>query len=196
MKAPFEVETDRLVLRPPTRDDARAIFEQWGRDTTVTRFLSFPTHEGLNDTLSFISMSQDAWRDEPAGPYLVFRRSDDRLLGSTGLDFETRYRASTGYVFAHSAWGHGYATEVVDAMLDVARELGVQRLHAEVHPDHEASRRVLEKAGFHFEGVLRCHTEFPNLDPGVAADVAVYAVGRRPEGDADWQRDEREAVPR
>jgi RimJ/RimL family protein N-acetyltransferase len=97
------------------------------------------------------------------------------LLGSTGLAFETPIRASTGYVLAKDAWGQGFATEAVIAMRHIAADLGIQRLYAMCHLEHRPSRNVLEKGGFELEGTLKRFFEFPNLDPGVAVDVASYA---------------------
>jgi RimJ/RimL family protein N-acetyltransferase len=97
------------------------------------------------------------------------------MLGSTGLGFETPQQAATGYVLARDAWGAGYATEALAAMRDLATRLAVDRLYALCHPEHRASARVLEKCGFLLEGTLRAYTEFPNLAPGVPADVRCYA---------------------
>jgi RimJ/RimL family protein N-acetyltransferase len=60
-------------------------------------------------------------------------------------------------------------------MVAVAGEVGVRRLYALCHPEHPASRRVLEKCGFALESVLRRHSEFPNLRPGEPADTLCYA---------------------
>lgn len=59
-----------------------------------------------------------------AGPYMIEARDTGMLLGSTGLLFETPSRAATGYVLAADAWGQGFATEALGAMLEVAREVG------------------------------------------------------------------------
>jgi RimJ/RimL family protein N-acetyltransferase len=90
--------------------------------------------------------------------------------------FETPHRAMTGYVFATDAWGLGYATEALAAMVDVARAAGVRRLYALVHADHRASARVLERCQFDREGTLRRYDEFPNLVPGEPQDVVCYAT--------------------
>ena len=79
-------------------------------------------------------------------------------------------------VFAKDAWGKGYATEALRAIVDVARTIGVVRLYALCHTEHVVSSRVLEKCGFAREGVFRRHTEFPNLRPGEPADVFCYAL--------------------
>ena len=90
--------------------------------------------------------------------------------------FETPARAATGYVLARRAWGNGYATEALGAMVDVARDSGVRRLYAICHHAHRASARVLEKGGFTLEGVLRRYADFPNLEPGEPTDVLCYST--------------------
>ena len=82
----------------------------------------------------------------------------------------------TGYVLARDAWGHGYATEALRAMVLLAFGLApVERLYAITHPSNTASERVLAKAAFTKEGILRRHTVFPNLTTSAAQDVAIWA---------------------
>lgn len=144
----------------------------------MTRFLGWRTHRTLADTEEFLAFCADQWARWPAGPLLIESRLDGTLLGGTGLGFETPQQASTGYVLAYDAWGFGYATEALGAMRDRAARLGLERLYAFCHPGHRASARVLEKCGFLCEGTLRAYAEFPNLAPGVPADVLCYAVRR------------------
>ena len=82
----------------------------------------------------------------------------------------------TGYVLAKDAWGRGYATEALSAMVGVAKNSGLRRLYALCHHEHRASARVLEKCDFAREGVLRAYVEFPNLIPVEPQDVACYAI--------------------
>jgi ribosomal-protein-alanine N-acetyltransferase len=174
--APYRLETARLILRRPRPADAEAILARYAADPVVTRFLSWPTHRSLDDTRAFLAGSDAEWARWPAGPYLVEARAGGRLLGGTGLSFETPHRAMTGYVFASDAWGQGYATETLGAVAALAREVGVRRLYALCHPDHRPSWRVLEKCGFVREATLRRHSEFPNLTPGEPLDTLCYAL--------------------
>jgi methylisocitrate lyase len=176
MKAPASIETERLLLRRPRAGDAEAIFTRYASDPEVTRFLSWPRHGSVADTQAFLAFSDAEWERWPAGPYLIVARGDCGLLGGTGLGFETQYRAATGYVLAKDAWGHGYATEALRAMVDLASRIGVQRLYAICHASHRASYRVLEKCGLEREGLLHRYEEFPNVAPGVPADVLCYAT--------------------
>jgi RimJ/RimL family protein N-acetyltransferase len=172
--APELIETARLELRRPQPRDADAIFSRYSGDPDVTRLVGWPMHRAVDAARSFISYSDGQWSEWPAGPYLIFERGG--LVGSTGLVFETPYRAQTGYVLAKDAWGRGIATEALEAMVGLARASGVRRLYALCHHSHRTSARVLEKCGFAREGVLRAYAEFPNLAPVGPQDVLCYAI--------------------
>src|SRR5215831_14989217 len=151
MKAPEHIETTRLVLRKPTAADAEAIYGRYASDTEVTKYLGWPRHRSIEETKAFLAHSEAAWIRWPAGPYLIESRGDRKLLGGSGFTFEAPTVALTGYVLARDAWGRGYATEALAAVVAVAQRLGVQRLYALCHPNHQASIHVLEKCGFAFE---------------------------------------------
>ena len=179
MKAPLQLATARLLLRQPQPHDADAIFERYASDPEVTGFLGWPRHRSIQDTEAFLQFSAREWERWPAGPYLIVSRADGRLLGGTGLGFETAHEAVTGYVLARDAWGKGYATEALGAMIEVAARIGVTRLTALCHPDHRLSQRVLEKCGFVRDETSRL-LEFPNLLPGVQREAFSYALILRP----------------
>lgn len=175
MNAPERIDTTRLRLRRPRPADAGAIFERYASDLEVTRYVGWPAHQSVKGTRAFLALSDAEWARWPAGPYLVESRADGSLLGGTGLGFETPYRASTGYILARDAWGKGYATEALRAMVTLAQTVGLRRLYAICHVDHRASARVLEKCDFAREGVLRQYSAFPNLNAGEICDVLCYA---------------------
>jgi [ribosomal protein S5]-alanine N-acetyltransferase len=174
--APERLETARLLLRRPRAGDADVIFLRYSSNREVTRYVGWAVHNSVDDTIGFLRYSDAEWERSPAGPYLAFSRADSTLLGGTGLAFETPFRAATGYVFARDAWGQGYATEALAAMVEVARATAVRRLYALCHADHRASAHVLEKCGFACEGRLRSHAEFPNLEAGAPQDVLCYST--------------------
>jgi RimJ/RimL family protein N-acetyltransferase len=176
MRAPEVIETPRLRLRRPTAADAAAIFITYASDAEVTRYVGFPRHLTVEDTRGFLAFSDAQWASWPAGPYLACRRDTGALVGSSGLAFETPQRCATGYVFARDAWGQGFATEALGAMVVAARDFGVKRLYAICHHEHRASARVLEKGGFALEGVLRKYAPFPNLAGDEPCDVLCYST--------------------
>jgi len=174
VKAPERIETERLVLRRPRRDDAEAIFARYASDRDALKYVSWPAHDTVALTHEFLSFSDVQWAQWGVGPFLALLREGGALVGSTGLAFDAPERASTGYVIARDAWGRGYATEALAAMVALAPTLGVRRLYALCHVDHRVSARVLEKGGFTLEGVLERYCEFPNLESGGRGDTCCY----------------------
>jgi [ribosomal protein S5]-alanine N-acetyltransferase len=148
---------------------------RYAGDAEVTRFVGWPRHASIHDTAAFVDFSASEWARWPVGPLLIESRSDGSLLGSTGLAFETPTQASTGYVLARDAWGFGYASEALAAVLALAKPLAMTRLYALCHPSHSASIRVLERGGFFREGLLSTQHIFPNLGDDSPQNVASYA---------------------
>jgi ribosomal-protein-alanine N-acetyltransferase len=175
MNSSSTITTARLILSPPRRDDAREIFERYASDPEVTRLLGWPRHTTIAETEGFLALSAAERERWPAGPYVIRSSGDGRLLGGTGLHFKSPTEAETGYVLARDAWGHGYATEALGAMVDVARTVGVARLFAHCHPDNVASWRVLEKCGF-VRQADRPQICLPNLAPDVLQDLFRYEL--------------------
>jgi RimJ/RimL family protein N-acetyltransferase len=173
--APDQVETERLLLRRPRAGDAAAILARYAGDPAVTRWVGWPRHTSIEQTQGFLGFAAAEWDRWPAGPYLIERRRDRLLIGSTGFGFESPWAAMTGYVLAADTWGQGYATEALRAIVALAPRLGLRRLFACCHSGHAASAHVLDKCGFTREGVLARHTIFPNSGDPEPASVLIYA---------------------
>ena len=84
---------------------------------------------------------------------------EDRAVGSIGafrqsnIHFRT---AELGYYLAREYWGRGIVTEAVRQLCErVFAQTDILRIYAEPFSDNVGSRRVLEKAGFQMEGILR-----------------------------------------
>jgi RimJ/RimL family protein N-acetyltransferase len=96
------------------------------------------------------------------------------LLGAVGLQrlHPEGHRGEIGYWVAGEHRGRGIASRAVDRLAqEVFAARPLRRLELHVHPDNAASRRVAEKAGFIFEGVLRSYVTIE----GRPEDVAMYA---------------------
>lgn len=146
-----EITTRRLKLRRPRSDDARDIFERYASNPIVTKYLARPTHASIEDSRRFIETSDKYWNEYKVGPYLIFSKETEALLGTIVFGFlngKDDGCAGTGYILAQDSWGMGYATEVLEAIIALARRLEVKQLVAESHADHVASIHILDKCGF------------------------------------------------
>ena len=103
---------------------------------------------------------------------------DDKAIGSIGVfrgDNVHRYTAEMGYYIAEPHWGKGVTTEAVRQMcVYIFENTDIIRIFAEPYAYNDASCRVLEKAGFQFEGVLRRNA----VKNGHTVDMKMYAIIR------------------
>ena len=167
--------TERLTLRDYRLDDAPAV-HRYMSDPEVTRYVSWHSHS-LDQARENVAKKLEEAAREPRETYslAMVRRSDGLLFGTcllmsrnaemTGLE--------VGYALAREAWGQGFASEAVRAMLDFGfGPLGAHRIFAFVSPENPPSGRVLEKLGFRLEGRLKKHL----LKEGEWYDSVLYAL--------------------
>jgi ribosomal-protein-alanine N-acetyltransferase len=152
------VSTPRLHVRPLGPADAKATSEIFA-DKQTQRWLPFPQESGQIDGLAWCTEMAQERRDSGNGDhYGVVRREDDRLVGclwTKRTDWGGRV-TEVSYAVAAEARGFGIAAEAVDALaIALILEHGFQRVELRVAPGNTASRRVAEKAGFTYEGLLR-----------------------------------------
>lgn len=146
--------TERLTLRPFREDDVEALYA-YSKDEEVGRNAGWKPHESLlesSDILHLVFLNQSS-------VWAIEWRSDRRLMGSIGLitDSTRQYGSarSLGYALGLDYWGQGYMTEAVRAAVRFGfGQMGLDLISATCYPDNPASRRVLEKCGFQYEGVL------------------------------------------
>lgn len=81
--------------------------------------------------------------------------SEQTLYGQdSGLGDGLQVEAELGYWLAEPFWHQGFMTEAADAVIAHARKnLGIRRVWADYYEGNEASRKVMERLGFHFHHV-------------------------------------------
>ncbi|WP_155369900.1 GNAT family N-acetyltransferase [Catellatospora vulcania] len=152
------VQTPRLDVRPLVGADADPVTEIFA-DKQTQRWLPFPKEFGQIDGRSWCTEMAGERRDSGAGDhYGIVRREDQRLVGclwTKRTDWVGRV-TEISYAVSADTRGLGMAPEAVDALtLALVLEHGFQRIELRVAPGNTASRRVAEKAGFTYEGLLR-----------------------------------------
>jgi RimJ/RimL family protein N-acetyltransferase len=146
------LETERLVFRRFTEADVDNLFDLDG-DPAVMRFISggAPTPRRVIEAEVLPRFLRSYARDDGFGVWAAVEKSTGNFLGWFSLqprDGASSVEATLGYRLRQSAWGQGYATEGVRALIHEGfAELGVRRMIASTYQDNLASRRVMEKAG-------------------------------------------------
>lgn len=165
-KRHLRLETERLTLRLPRHADFRA----WvALRAASAEFLTpwepswAPDHLSRKSFTGRVYWAQRAATDVTAVPLFILRRSDEALLGAITLDNIRRGPAQAGtlgYWVGQPYARAGYMRETLAAMAHYAfQQLGLSRLEAACLPENAASRGVLEKCGFKYEGVAQSYLQ-------------------------------------
>lgn len=145
------VETGRLVLRQPTRDDAEAL-ATLANDIAIAENLSTMPHPyTVADALAYIENTDVSPLRVNFGIYA--KDDGGRFVGTVSLMPRDGERFAVGYWIGRPFWSRGYATEATQAMVDLAFErLDAPSVAGSCRVTNGASRRVLEKCGFQYAG--------------------------------------------
>jgi ribosomal-protein-alanine N-acetyltransferase len=150
------IETPRLRLRELDRDDAATVFEMFC-DPEVTRFYDVTTMTELAQAQSLTERLRRRFHDKTGVRWAIERKDDDTVVGTCGYPaiVAAADRGSIGYELARRAWGNGFATEAVGAIVAFGhRTMKLHRIDALVVSGNDASAAVLRKCGFSTEAVL------------------------------------------
>lgn len=155
---PMILETERLVLRPLEVADAARLFPILS-DPEVMAHWDIPQ---IDDPDLVREVVQGQVADDAAGLSLhwtICLLADSRVLGACDLsEIDRRHkRAEVGFMLGRGAWGQGYAIEAMRAVVAHAAAAGFRRLTARTHLGNLRSDAVLQRMGFHEEGLLRGH---------------------------------------
>jgi ribosomal-protein-alanine N-acetyltransferase len=147
------IETDRLLLRTFTEDDATLLFEL-NSDPQVTVYTLdlmidlAQAKKVINEVIipQYILYNHGRWA--------VHLKSDLGFIGWCGLKYISgRNEIDLGYRFMKKFWGKGYATEAALASLQYGfNRLNLEKIIGRALPGNLVSIRVLEKCGMQYQG--------------------------------------------
>ena len=160
------VDTERLYLRAPVQTDYR----QWSELRHASKeFLTpweptwSPDHLSRKSFSNRVYWSQKNINGGTAIPLFMFRREDDKFVGAITLDNIRHGPAQTGtmgYWIGQPYARHGYMTEALLAMVHYAfSTMDISRVESACLPENVASRGVLEKCGYKYEGVAQAYIQ-------------------------------------
>jgi RimJ/RimL family protein N-acetyltransferase len=127
----------------------------------------------VEDALNYINWILSAEKDSL---YAYAITADDKAIGSIGVFRKDNIHSRTaelGYYIAEPYWGKGIGTKAIrDICSFVFKNTDIIRIFAEPFAQNAASCRVLEKAGFSLEGILRKNA----VKNGEIIDTKIYAL--------------------
>lgn len=173
-----KLETERLVLRKFTEEDATDMYNNWASDSEVTKYLTWPTHSSIEITKKVLNTWIDSYNNAQHYQWAIELKEIGKVIGSISLmniDNEIE-NCEIGYCIGKAFWNKGIVTEAFSSIINLAfDEVGFQRITGRHHVDNPASGKVMIKCGLKYEGLLR---KISRNGRGVLVDCMYYSILR------------------
>lgn len=162
------------IIRPWELKDAKNLSNLLSNKKILDNLrdgLPYPyTEENAKDFINYTTQSRENNSD-----YIFAITIDDKAIGSIGVAPKGNIHSQTaemGYYISESYWGQGIGTSAIKQVCEyIFKNTNIMRVFAEPFATNGASCRILEKAGFDFEGTLRKNA----VKNGVVLDMKMYA---------------------
>lgn len=148
------IKTDRLILRPFTFEDAKAVASLCHNKKLTEMTLSLPYPYTEEMAINWINQHAK-WRDSKERfEWAITVKDTKELIGAIGLSHHLVFHhGELGYWIGEPYWNQGYASEAAVAIIKWAfTKMKFHRIFARHFQFNQASKRVMEKAGLVFEG--------------------------------------------
>lgn len=180
----MEIKTSRLILRDLRSSDLANLVEQANNLNVSRTLLLVPYPYTMKDGKWFVSHCITEAKKKPRENYEfgIELRSERGIIGMVSLTNvdEFQKKATIGYWLGEDHWGSGIMSEAVESLVNFGfRKLKLVRIDSEVYVGNTGSKKVLEKAGFTYEGLRKKYSRAKST--GEFRDSEIYGLLR-----GDW----------
>jgi ribosomal-protein-alanine N-acetyltransferase len=167
------LETERLILRKLTADDAEALYRIYHEPGVLEYFAHGPP-ESIDAERADIQRHLLYYERHGFGLWATTLRESGELIGRCGLlaqQVDDAQEIEVAYLLSPRFWGRGLASEAARAIRDFAfYTLGHSHLVSIIHPGNRASKRVATAIGMAFSKTSRLYN----------MEVEVFSITRSP----------------
>ena len=163
------LETERLRLRPFTKDDALFVL-RLVNDFGWLLYIGDRGIRTVDDAVTYIGKMTDMYEKYGHGALLISLKDSGTPIGLAGLFRRAVLDdADIGFALLPEFYGQGYAFEASAVVLQQGRdELGLKRITGITIPSNRSSIKLMEKLGLTFEKSIRL--------PNDNEDVSLYVI--------------------
>ena len=158
-------ETERLILKPTSEEDAEFILALFNTPKWL-KFIGDRKVKSESEARAYIgSKMVPQYERLGFGNYTVIRKTDATQMGICGLyDRDGVDGLDLGFAFLPEYEGHGFAFEAANCLKQLAfAELGINELIAITSQDNRSSQKLLEKLDFTYVGIIRLPNDNEDL---------------------------------
>lgn len=165
------LETERLILRELTPDDAEALYRVY-HEPEVLKFFTVGPPESVEAERAGIERHLGYYTEHGFGLWATILRDSEELIGRCGLLSQQVggvREVEVAYLLSPRFWGRGLASEAARGIRDYAFDaFGCLRLVSVIHPENVASKRVANAIGMTFSKTSRLY----------GIDVDVFSISK------------------
>lgn len=154
-----QIETERLILRKLTVNDAEEAYNNWCSSYNVSKYVMWKKHENVEETKKLFKTWEKEYDDLTTFRWIVELKKTNELIGTIDVASKRYLPFGTceiGYCYGEKFWGKGYGTEALKAVIKyLFEECDAEVIYADFMKNNPGSGKVMEKSGMTFEGYLR-----------------------------------------
>lgn len=171
------IETQRLILRRFSLDDAQAMFNNWAGDEEVTKFMTWPPYQNVDDVAGYLEYIVKSYVNNADYYWAIELKEVGGPVGAISVvnTNEAVKSVEIGYCIGRNWWHKGITSEAFAAVIKFLFDnTDVNRIQASHDTRNMNSGRVMKKCGLQYEGTLRQS----GLNNQGICDSAWYAILR------------------
>lgn len=169
------IETERLILRRFSFADTEAVLRHWAADEKVQSLYAEPVYETLDAVNELLSRYISSYEKNDYYRWAIIEKSSGECIGQIAyflVDSKNHF-AEIEYCLGAAFHNKGLAAEATKAVIAYGFEkMNLHKVQVSVKTVNPASRRVIEKCGFRYEGTLRDYF----FDDGQYVSRAYYSM--------------------
>lgn len=153
-----QLETERLILRRFTVDDAGDMWANWANDCEAAKFMSWTAHDSADVSRKVLEDWIESYERADSYHWGIVPKELGEPIGSIGAISwnEDIKMCEIGYCIGRKWWRKGYTSEALAAVIKFFfKEVGVNRIEARHDPQNPNSGKVMAKCGMKYEGLLK-----------------------------------------
>lgn len=170
------LQTERFRLRQVRMEDAENLFAIYS-DPVVMQYFGNEVKTELQEAYDMIERRLTFYAEGRMIRWVITEQEQDQAIGTIGFHALSKQNRSAeiGYDLKREMWGRGITSEVIAAVLEYGfTQMNLHRIAGQISPENTASKRVLEKVGFQYEGTMRQDIFFQ----GKFHDTSIYSLLR------------------
>ena len=157
-KGTVTLETERLILRKYSINDAKDMFNNWATNENVTRYLTWTPYTNIDDVKCFLNYCISQYDNDETYNWCIEFKDNHQAIGSISVVClrDDINEASIGYCLGEDYWRKGIMTEAFKKVIDfLFNEVGVNRIEATHDVNNPNSGKVMAKCGLLYEGTRK-----------------------------------------